>query len=74
MRMTEIPMGARVEYRTPGIDSTGIFGEVFGQGFTAELLFRSVPPCSYKVKWDDGSLDEHVRPWEIAHVSEEGRA
>lgn len=67
---TEIPLGAKVEYRIPGLEATGIFGEVIGEWFTGELLFRSVPPSSYKVKWSDGMVDEHVRPWEITHVRE----
>lgn len=70
-RPTEIPLGARVEYRVPGLERTGIFGEVFGEWFTGALLLYFVPPCYYKVKWDDGRVDEHVRPWELAHVTEE---
>jgi len=66
----EIPLGARVEYRVPGLDRTGLFGEVFGEWFTGELLVRSVPPSSYKVKWADGRIQDHVRPWELTAVTE----
>lgn len=65
----EIPLGARVEYRVPGLESTGIFGEVFGEWFTAELFFARVPPSAYKVKWDDGRIQDNVRPWELACIS-----
>ena len=66
----EIPFGSRVEYRVLGIESTGVFGEVFGKWFTAALMFRSVEPCSYKVRWDDGRVDEHVKPSDIVEVRE----
>ena len=65
----EIPLGSMVEYRILG-RATGVFGEVIGKWFTAALMFRSVEPSSYKVKWDDGRVDEHMKPAEIAVVRE----